>query len=190
MDNADYIYKVLRENGYSFCGTCGILGNLYAESNLKPNNLQDTYNTTFGMTDAKYTEETDNGKYKSFERDAAGYGLAQWTYGTRKAKLYEFIKKRGDSIGSLEGQTAFLIYELEHDYKSLSDMLKMITDTDTACKTFMEIYERPQDTTTTAIRKRQGFARDFEKRFTDKNVSHETYVFKIPGYEITIKAVE
>jgi hypothetical protein len=53
------------------------MGNLYAESGLRSNNLQNTYEKKLGMTDEQYTAAVDNGSYTNFVRDAAGYGLAQ-----------------------------------------------------------------------------------------------------------------
>jgi len=58
-------------------GVAGLMGNLYAESGLRSNNLQNTYEKTLGMTDEKYTAMVDNGSYTNFVHDSAGYGLAQ-----------------------------------------------------------------------------------------------------------------
>ena len=58
----------------------GIMGNLYAESGLMPNNLQNTYNNKLGKTDAEYTAAVDNGNYGNFVKDSAGYGLAPVSY--------------------------------------------------------------------------------------------------------------
>ncbi|MBR3017067.1 MAG: N-acetylmuramoyl-L-alanine amidase, partial [Clostridia bacterium] len=41
----------------------GLMGNLYAESGLTPNNLQNTGNKSLGMTDAEYTAAVDSGTY-------------------------------------------------------------------------------------------------------------------------------
>ena len=42
------------------------------------------------ISDDSYTEAVDAGTYKNFVHDAAGYGLAQWTYSTRKENLLKF----------------------------------------------------------------------------------------------------
>jgi hypothetical protein len=60
------------------------MGNLDAESGLRSNNLQDTYSREFGLSDIQYTQKVDNGTYTNFIKDGAGYGLAQWTYWSRK----------------------------------------------------------------------------------------------------------
>ena len=99
------------------------MGNLYAESGLIPTNLQNSYEKKLGYTDAEYTAAVDSGAYTNFAGDAAGYGLAQWTYSTRKANLHIFAKSAGKSIGDLETQLAFLIKELS-GYASLFASLK------------------------------------------------------------------
>ena len=58
-------------------GVAGLMGNLYAESGLRSNNLQNTFEKKFGMTDEQYTAAVDNGTYTNFVKDSAGYGLAQ-----------------------------------------------------------------------------------------------------------------
>jgi hypothetical protein len=40
------------------------------------------------MNDASYTAAVDNGSYTNFTHDFAGYGLAQWTYWSRKQGLF------------------------------------------------------------------------------------------------------
>ena len=47
------------------------------------------------MTDAEYTAAVDSGSYTNFVRDSAGYGLAQWTYYSRKQALYDYAKAAG-----------------------------------------------------------------------------------------------
>lgn len=89
------------------------MGNLYAESCLIPTNLQNGYEKTLGFTDATYTAAVDKGTYQNFVKDSAGYGLAQWTYWSRKKNLLDFAKKKGKSIGDLEMQLDFLWNELQ-----------------------------------------------------------------------------
>ena len=82
--NEEKIWNYLIGKGLSVYGAAGLMGNLYAESGLRPNNLQNSFEKKLGMTDAEYTKAVDNGTYTNFEKDGAGYGLAQWTFWTRK----------------------------------------------------------------------------------------------------------
>ena len=91
--NEERIWNYLRSAGLSACGAAGLMGNLYAESGLIPTNLQNSYEKKLGYTDAEYTAAVDSGAYTNFAGDAAGYGLAQWTYSTRKANLHIFPSK-------------------------------------------------------------------------------------------------
>ena len=75
----DYLYGKIG-NAY---GVAGLMGNLYAESALRPNNLQNTYEKKLGLSDTQYTAKVDDGSYTNFVKDSAGYGLAQWTYWSR-----------------------------------------------------------------------------------------------------------
>jgi len=71
------------------------------------------------MSDASYTKAVDNKTYNNFIHDSAGYGLAQWTYYTRKQKLLNYAQSNNKSIGDTEMQVAFLIKELKEDFSSI-----------------------------------------------------------------------
>ena len=59
--NEQIIWKYLKSQGLTDAGVAGLMGNLYAESGLKPTNLQNTYEKKLGFTDASYTKAVDNG---------------------------------------------------------------------------------------------------------------------------------
>lgn len=54
-----------------------------------------------------------DGTYTNFVNDGAGYGLAQWTFWTRKAALKNFADSIGVGIDDEEMQINFLIQEIE-----------------------------------------------------------------------------
>lgn len=68
------IWDYLKGVGYNNYGVAGLMGNLQAESGLKPNNLQDSYERSLGFTDETYTRAVDAGTYTNFVYDSAGYG--------------------------------------------------------------------------------------------------------------------
>ena len=78
------IWDFFKSQGLNDYGIAGLMGNLYAESGLKPTNLQNTFEKKLGYTDAEYTAAVDQKLYTNFVNDSAGYGLAQWTYYSRK----------------------------------------------------------------------------------------------------------
>lgn len=113
--NEEKIWFYLRNLGYSEAATAGAMGNLSAESGLEPQRVQ---GTPLGSQESiEYTAKVDNGTIskKDFVNNGpggGGYGLAQWTFSTRKQKLYEYKKKEKTSIGDLQMQLGFLSTEL------------------------------------------------------------------------------
>ena len=81
------IWRFLKGKLLSDCGAAGLMGNLYAESGLNPVNLQNTHERKLGLSDKEYTQQVDFGLYADFVHDGAGYGLAQWTFWSRKQNL-------------------------------------------------------------------------------------------------------
>lgn len=138
MDNKS-IYTKLVNAGMTPAGACGLMGNFQAESAMRSNNAQD------GMTrlsDAEYTAAADAGTI-DFVRDAVGYGLAQWTYWTRKENLLNFCKNRGVSVGDTQAQIDFCIQELKTEYKTLWNKLCSTTSPYDAAAIVCTNYERP-----------------------------------------------
>ena len=105
----DYLYAL---TGNPF-GAAGIMGNLHCESRLLSINLEDQYEGILGYSNESYTASVDSGAYQNFVTDAAGYGIAQWTYHTRKAGLLRMAELRGVSIGNLDLQLDYLAKELQ-----------------------------------------------------------------------------
>lgn len=143
--NEEKIWNYLRVEGLSACGAAGLMGNLYAESGLVPANLQNTYEKKLGYTDAAYTAAVDNGKYKNFDTDRAGYGLCQWTYPTRKKNLRLFAKNAGKSIGDLNIQLEFLMKELAGNFSTVLAVLKKADSVQEASDMVLLQFERPAD---------------------------------------------
>lgn len=110
------IHDYLQKKGLSEYGIAGLMGNLFAESGLNPRNLQNSYENVLGMNDNAYVAAVDNGTYTNFVQDKAGFGLAQWTFWTRKQALLDFAKASGKSIGDLIMQLDFLWKELSGSY--------------------------------------------------------------------------
>lgn len=142
--SAQIIWNFLKEEGFNDYGIAGLMGNLDAESGLRSNNLQDTYSRKFGLSDTQYTQKVDNGTYANFVKDEAGYGLAQWTYWSRKQNLLNYAKVKNKSIGDLEMQLEFLIKELKENYtNSVYNILKNATSVQQASDAVLMNFERP-----------------------------------------------
>lgn len=143
--NEERIWNYLTAAGMTACGAAGLMGNLYAESGLIPTNIQNSYEKKLGYTDATYRLAVDSGEYKDFATDGAGYGLAQWTYHTRKAALLAFAKERGASIGDLEMQLAFLLHELGGSFPGVLSTLKTAKTIEAASNAVLLKFERPDN---------------------------------------------
>lgn len=142
-------------------GVAGLMGNLYAESGLIPNNLQNTCNTKLGYTDAAYTAAVDDGSYTNFSGDSAGYGLAQWTYSTRKKALKAYADAQNASIGNLAMQLGFLYKELSESYASVLAALKNATSVLQASNAVLTKYECPADQGSTVKANRAAYGQKY-----------------------------
>ena len=162
---AKHIWDKLLAAGLSEAGAAGLMGNLKAESNLQPNNLQNSFEKKLGFTDATYTAAVDDETYTNFANDGAGYGLAQWTYRTRKALLLAFAKSNGKSVGDLDLQLDFLLDELQKDYPALLRQLCAASDVRAASDAVLTQFERPADMSESVKAKRAGFAEEFLAAF-------------------------
>lgn len=130
--------------GMTKAGAAGLMGNLIAESGLKSTNLENGYERAIGMDDETYTAAVDAGIYGNFVHDSAGYGLAQWTYHTRKNDLLQYARKTGKSIGDMKMQLEFMIQELQ-SYRSVWAKLKTAAYVRDASDMVLTQYERPAD---------------------------------------------
>lgn len=168
------IWNFLKDNGLNDFGAAGLMGNLYAESALRPTNLQNTYEKKLGMTDAEYTAAVDNGTYCNFVKDCAGYGLAQWTYWSRKQNLLDFAKSAGKSIGDLEMQLSFLIKELKSGYASVLQTLKTATSVLVASNAVLLKYERPANQGTSVQNARASYGQKYYDKYAKPAKKEET----------------
>jgi len=191
-DNAAKIWKYLIGKGLSECGVAGLMGNLHAESAFAPNNLQNTYSKKLGMTDAEYTAAVDSGAYTNFVRDSAGYGLAQWTYWSRKEGLLTFAKAAGKSIGDLGMQLDFLWKELSEGYTSVLRALRNAKTVREASDVVLTKYERPADQSESVKKKRAQYGETFLKKYGGKASGGEAvaatpYLVKVTADVLNIR---
>lgn len=135
----DFLYKRI---GNPF-GVAALMGNLWTESHLDSTDLQGTYERRLGMSNLQYTNAVDSGVYTrdDFIHDGAGYGLAQWTYWSRKESLYEYAKQAGKSIGDTGMQLEFLLSEIK-SYKTvmsaIAGSMSVREISDAICKRYLK----------------------------------------------------
>lgn len=163
--NEEKIWNYLVGKGLSKAGAAGLMGNLNAESALNPKNLQNSYERKLGYTDDSYTAAVDSGSYGNFAHDSAGYGLAQWTYWSRKQNMLAFARAAGKSIGDLEMQLDFLYRELSEGYKGVLNTLKTAGSVRAASDSVLLNYERPADQSEAVKTKRAGYGQSYYNKY-------------------------
>ena len=169
--NEKLIWQYLKQQGFTDAGVAGLMGNLYAESGLKPTNLQSTYEKKLGFTDDSYTKAVDNGTYNNFIKDRAGYGLAQWAYWSRKEGLLNFAKQKNKSIGNLYVQLDFLMMELSSSYKGLLKILKTTNSVKEASNNVLLQFERPADQSASVQNKRASYGQIYYNKYAQKTTN-------------------
>lgn len=173
MDNEQKIWNFLKEKGFTDYAVAGIMGNLYAESALKPTNLQGTGNKKLNLTDEEYTQKVDNGEYNNFITDSQGYGLAQWTYWSRKSSLLKYSKACKKSIGDLNMQLEFLVKEIS-SYSKVTKVLNESTSVKECSDAVLLYYERPINTSDSVKEKRASYAHKYYEKFAMKEYAKES----------------
>lgn len=144
------IYQALRNGGLTAAGACAMMGNMWAESGMKPNNVEDRS----PLSDCDYTNAVNTGTISKdqfmYDPDPQtginqyyGYGLCQWTYPSRKAELYDYARLQNVSIGDEKMQCDFCIFELQRDYSGLYTYLCQTEDLPEATRRICAEYEQP-----------------------------------------------
>ena len=153
----DYLWSFLRP-ALGSIGAAAVMGNIQAESAFSSINLQNSYEKKLGYNDVTYTDAVDKGTYTAyaFAHDAAGFGLCQWTHWSRKQNLLNYCRKNNLSIGSLEGQAAFMLWELGQ--YGLTKKLQAESDLWQATALVLRQYEKPANQTDANVTARAKLA--------------------------------
>ena len=187
--NADQFVKHFEMIGLNPPALCGLMGNIFAESGLIPNNLQNSFEDKLGMNDDAYTQAVDDGSYNNFVHDSAGYGLAQWTYYSRKEGLLNLAKEKGVSIGDLYMQMDYLWQELQNTI----DIAKL-----NACSTVREAsdiilheFERPANQSEEVEIRRAGYGQEFYNKYygePDAPAEFEAYNVRVTATLLNVRS--
>ena len=156
-DNASSIKSYLTSHGFTRAGAAGLMGNLYAESGLNPAVYEYAHQRRIGLSQEEYVRKTNDGSYKNFVSDAVGFGLAQWTYWSRKQALYNACKGR---IADLNCQLGYLVSELRNDFRGVYRTLTSSSDVNSCCDKVLLEFERPANAHG-QINKRRGYCRNY-----------------------------
>ena len=166
------LWNLLYEKIKNKFGVSGVMGNLFAESGLRTNNVQDSCEKRVG-NDTTYTQNVDNGTYGSFSKDSVGYGLAQWTSSDRKAALLKVAREKQASISNEDVQTTHLWNELSKSYKDVATGLSNASSVKEASDLFMTKFERPKNQSESAKSKRASYAQSYYDKYSNDNTTSD-----------------
>ena len=102
QENADYIFDYLTKRlKYSEAAACGIMANIRCESTFNPH---------------------------AWNAGGGSYGLCQWT-GGRYGRLQSWCGSNGYDYTTIDGQLAYLEYELQSFYPGVENYLRSVENT-------------------------------------------------------------
>lgn len=174
----DYMPKIWNDLMAEFnneTGVAGLMGNLYAESGCTPYACQPTRPYPVCET---YIDNVDSHRISrddfinhgcsadgGVSSGQLGFGLAQWTYYTRKEGLYDYMFANGSSIGNLSNQIQYVIQEIRSD-STMWDIVANATDINTVADYILLNYENPKDKSVTVKKVRRGYAVDIYNEYS------------------------
>ncbi len=167
MANEKAIWDRLYASIQNPYGVAGVMGNFQAESAMRANNLQDSYQMLFGMNDEQYTEAVDNGSYQNFVRDSAGYGLYQATFWSIKQHLLNYARATGKSVGDWAMQVDQFVDLLKLEYIGVWQTLLAATSVRQASDAVLLDFEHPADQSERAQVYRASQGQRFFDQFAD-----------------------
>lgn len=165
-DYDEYIWEYFLDKIGNEYGVAGLMGNLYAESGLYPDRLQG--DVPYSEKSQLYTEGVDSGAISEseFVHSGNGYGLAQWTYYTRKQALYNMYVDGGYySIGDIDLACDYLWHELENDFSDVLSVLCNASSVREASDAVLHDFESPADQSESVEEAREDFGLYYYSKF-------------------------
>lgn len=143
------IWNLLLADIKNEIGVAALMGNLQAESGLIPYRVQGDFSEGY-VNSITYTNQVDNGEISEYDfvnngPGGGGYGLAQWTFSSRKQALYDMYKTGYPSIGDVNLACDYLLYELKTSYTGVYWTLVNAFSIKQASDKVLHDFERPAD---------------------------------------------
>ena len=165
-----YIWNYFKEKTGNEYGVAGLMGNLYAESGLHPDIVQG--DIPYSNYSKEYTADVDSGAISESDfvnngPGGGGYGLAQWTFYTRKQGLYDMWRSGGySSIGSIELACDYLYHELRTSFPGVLATLENASSIREASDVVLHDFESPADQSASVEAKRAENALFYYNKFS------------------------
>lgn len=143
------IWNLLLADIKNEIGVAALMGNLQAESGLIPYRVQGDFSDGY-VNSITYTEKVNTGEISEYDfvnngPGGGGYGLAQWTYYSRKQALYNMYKTGYPSIGDVNLACDYLLYELKNSYPTVYSALILASSIRYASNIVLHEFEKPAD---------------------------------------------
>lgn len=149
------IYNTLRAFGFTYEAVIAMMANWQEESNNESVRLQGDF-SPFRTASKNYMKKVESGEISRqvWAFDEKGWGIAQFTYSSRKLALYDFWKAYGGSIGDLQMQLDYVLHELKtefhiarskYGYDTLYEELCTCHDLQKLVKDILYVYENPTE---------------------------------------------
>jgi len=165
-DETGYIWNELIKVGFTPAGAAGVMGNWQKESGNHAVRVQGDFSSGYEKS-KEYTKNADANP-DSFIHDKKGYGLAQWTYWSRKKGLVDKAHGQGLSVGDISAQVQYFKDELQ-GYPSLLNTLTTTNDVSKASNDMLHVYEQPADQSTREENERIGYSNSWLARYGGGN---------------------
>lgn len=147
----------------------GIMGNFEAESNCEACRVQGDF-TADRRVSKEYAQKVNNGLLPNWSTDAKGFGLAQWTYWSRKQNLQSTAQSYGTGIEDEVTQIRFFLAEMQTEYVSTWHFLLSNPTIYEAARLVCVNYERPA---VNNIAARADYAQQIYTKFHGKDIEPE-----------------
>ena len=157
--NEKTVWNYLIKQGFTQAGAAGLMGNLKADSSVRSILYEESYKKKLGWSNQEYVDKVNNGEYSEndFVNDKIGFGLAQWTYPTRKKALYDNCKGK---MGNLKCQLEYLVDELKNDYSEVNELLKSSNNIRECTIKVLTDFENPK--------RKDSSVQDFRTKLSNK----------------------
>ena len=157
----------------------GVMGNFEAESNCESCRVQGDFSTDRHIS-KEYARQVNSGEISiaQFQHDSKGFGLAQWTFHSRKNALLNYCKSIGAGIEDEEAQLSFFLSEMESDFVGVWNQLLRANDIGVAADLVCRYYECPAVNNVAA---RPGYGKEIYNQFhgTGGNQGNQDKVSKV-----------
>ena len=160
--NERIVWDYCKGEGLTDAGAAALMGNLFAESGIQSVIYENAYHPSIGLSNQEYVDKTNSGEYTNFVHDSVGFGLAQWTYWSRKEALLGHCR---GNIGDMYCQLEYLFIELKGTFSRVLSNLKSSDDLYSLTVDVLCNFENPTDKSDYVKNLRYGYAQNYYNTF-------------------------